>query len=154
MNLVATAILITAAIAFVAFHLLKMVTYANPLHEPSQVERGWTVWIGILFYLKHPDLDSESMIIVSALLAATVMILSAPFLLPILSRSRVSWWVAAMCSGVALAGIGFFLTFGWDNESSRPGPGLLCLLAALILNFTGLLFIRRKTQGETSVDPV
>lgn len=152
MNLVALALLVTALISFVGFHLLEMVEYEK--YAPDHSERGWEIWPAVLDFLKSPTFgDSEDMVSIAALLTGSVTILAGPFLIPVLSQSRLLWWVVALASGTSLCGLGVILTFGWDNDYTRPGPGLLCLLAALLLNFTGLLFIRREAVAPAEVDP-
>ena len=145
MNLIALALLITALIAFVAFHFLVITIYTDPGYSKTR-DLGWEIWPELLEFLKDVDFDQiQGMIAASAFLTYCLLVVASPFLVPVLRVSRISWWVTVIASGVAMVGFGGIVLISDDDPSfSVPGPGLYCLLASLALNFLGLLFIRRE----------
>ncbi|WP_264513662.1 hypothetical protein [Luteolibacter rhizosphaerae] len=145
MNLIALALLITALIAYIAFHFLPLEVYPPDLYgiEP---DRGYEVWGEVVEFAKDPSAnDPQDMIALAGFLCAAFLIIVSPFLVPLLHRSRWMWWTVVLVSGATLCGLGgvLLLIFFHDGEAI-PGSGIHCLLAALALNFLGLLFIRRE----------
>jgi hypothetical protein len=146
MNLIALALLVTALIAFTAFHLL-------PVDSGIGSDDGWRVWQEIGLFLETPNLeDLQTMIGISSFLTCVVMILTGPFLIPVLRRSRLAWWLATIVSGMAFAGLGVVVAIHNLGPGTQPGPAVFCLLAALALNFLGLLFIRREVPAAPAFD--
>lgn len=138
MNLVALAVLSTSLLAYVAFHLLPIEAYTDPELE----DRGWELWGEVYEFIKDPDANySQEMIGVAGFLCSAFLIVVCPFLVPVMSRSRWLWWVMVLASGTAMCGLGGIVLLAFIEE---PGSGTYCLLAALALNFLGLLFIRRE----------
>lgn len=155
MNLIALAILVTALIAFAAFHFLVVQTYVDPGLAGQPAERGWTIWLEVYEFFKDPDPDeTQAMIGVASFLAATVLVIACPLLVTVFNRSRWLWWIAVLASGVAMFGLGSILLFSLPDPSyAVPGPAIHCLVAVLVLNFTGLLFIRREGSSLTDIEP-
>lgn len=157
MNLIALALLITALIAYVAFHFLPVEVYPPDLYgvEP---ERGYEIWEEVVEFAKDPSAnDEQDMIALAGFLCAAFLITACPFLIPFLHRSRWMWWTVGLMSGATLCGLGgvLFLIFFYEG-ASIPGPAIYCLLAAMALNFIGLLFIRREKtplEGESFMSP-
>jgi len=68
-----------------------------------------------------------------------------PFLL--FRASRLAWWLAVIVAGTALVGLTGVLLVDYSDvppEAEKPGPGFFCLIASQVLNFLGLLFVRRE----------
>jgi hypothetical protein len=147
MNLVALALLITALLAFAAFHFL-VVVYSTAFGEPHEL--GWRYWPVLFELLQSADATEPRVMIASAsFLSAALVVTLSPFLLPFLRKSRPGWWVVVLSSGAATCGFGgIALTGVTDGDLDGYGPALPCLLAAFALNLIGLLFIRR--EGELS----
>jgi hypothetical protein len=144
MNLVALAVLSTSLLAYVAFHLLPIEASMDPELE----ERGWELWKAVYEFIKEPDASySREMIGVAGFLSSAFLIVACPFLVPVLNRSRWLWWVMVLASGAAMCGLGGIVLLAL-MDMEEPGSGTCCLLAALVLNFLGLLFIRRETAPE------
>jgi hypothetical protein len=147
MNLIALALLITALIACVAFHFLPTISgeeIDRGEYDPNDF-KGWTIWEEIGNFAKSPNIgDFQEMIGVSTFLTGVLLILSSPFLIPVLRRSRLVWWIATIASGLVLTGLGGLLVISNLEPDDQPGPAIYCLLVSLALNFLGLLFIRRE----------
>ncbi len=157
MNLIALALLITALIAFGAFHFLPVMSeteFDRMGADPNEINAGWSIWQEIGNFLEAPDIhDSSAMIGVSTFLTFVVLILACPFLIPLFRRSRLVWWVATIASGLVLTGLGGLLVITNLGPGDHPGPAIFSLLASLALNFLGLLFIRREVPAAPEVDP-
>jgi hypothetical protein len=153
MNLIALALLVTALIAFVAFHFLVITIVTDPGSSRSD-ESGWRIWPELLEFLKDADFnDAEGMIAVSAFLTYCLLVVGSPFILPVLRMSRLGWWITVIASGLAMCGFGgMILLSEHDPAYSVPGPGTYCLLASLALNFLGLLFIRREVPPPPALE--
>jgi hypothetical protein len=153
MNLIALALLITALIAFIAFHFLVITIYTDPGYSKTR-DLGWEIWPELLEFLKDVDFDQlQGMIAASAFLTYCLLVVASPFLVPVLRVSRIGWWVTVIASGLAMLGFGGIVLISNDDPSfSLPGPGLYCLLASLALNFIGLLFIRREVPAAPVVE--
>ena len=155
MNLIALAILVTALIAFAAFHFLVIQIYVDPSIMGQSEERGWKLWLETYEFLKYPDpSETQAMVGIASFLASTVLVIACPLLVPVFNRSRWLWWLVVLASGVAMCGLGGVLLLSpLDPSYAVPGPGMYCLLAVLVLNFTGLLFIRREGSSLTDIEP-
>ena len=154
MNVVALALLLTALIVFVAFHFL-IVEYDSDPSAVGKNEMGWEIWPSLFEFLKEADFsDLRGMIVAASFLCATLLVVLAPFLLPVLKRSRLAWWVVVIPAGIATCGFGGLVAMDLLDPSHSFGPAVPCLLAAFPLNFIGLLFIRREDTpdpaGQTS----
>jgi hypothetical protein len=147
MNLVALAVILTALAAFLAFHV-------SPFRAGGE-ETGWVVWVEAANFLSDPEWsETRSLIGFSTFISGALLIVASPFLVPFLRLSRLSWWVAVLSSGMIMTGQGglIVVTHYIDESSETSGPALPCLIAALVLNFTGLLFIRREVPGAVIPD--
>lgn len=148
MNLVALALLLTALTAFVAFHFL-VVEY-----ESDKSEMGWEIWPSLFEFLKQADFsEPRGMIAAASFLCATLLVVLAPFLVPVLKKSRLLWWVIVIPAGMATCGFGGIVGMNFLDFSNSYGPGIPCLVAAFALNFIGLLFIRREAPPDLLGDP-
>jgi hypothetical protein len=155
MNLIALALLITSLIAFITFHFLPTISgeeIDREGYDPNEF-KGWTIWEEIGNFAKSPNIgDFQEMIGVSTFLTGVLLILSSPFLIPVLRRSRLVWWIATLGSGLVLTGLGGLLVISNLDPDDNPGPAIYCILASLALNFLGLLFIRREIPASPEVD--
>lgn len=147
MNLIALALLITALIGFVCFHFMVVDDDSN--------EMGWEFWPSLIDFLKDADFEEvEGMIAAAAFLSYTLLVAVTPFAITALCRSRAIWWLSTIASGSAMCGLGGVIIVGlMDASGSEAGPGLYCLLGSLLLNFLGLLFIRREVPAAPEMDP-
>jgi hypothetical protein len=153
MNLVALAVLLTALISFITFH--GMVLVDRRPHD--EVTYGWQVWPEIWQFARDLDFsDIADLIATSAFLTSFLLIVIAPFAIPLFRASRLAWWLAAIVSGSALIGLTGVLLgnyLGTPSGEEKPGPGFFCLIASQLLNFLGLLFVRRECAPEPVVKP-
>ena len=147
MNLVAVAFFITALIALGAFHV-------TPWSKEAP-DQGYHVWIEFRDMVQARDFSNpwESiglfMFPCFALLA-----LVSPFLVGFLRRSRLAWWMLVLFSGICLISIGafmFVITQPAPGEPDQRGTGFFCLAGAMVLNFIGMLFVRR--DGRIAAQP-
>ncbi len=146
MNLTARTLLGAALATFIAFHFLVFYDL-SPFLDPH---RGWRLWEQVWASFVSPNFDDPwELIALSSFLAASLLTVASPFAFSLLANSRWMWWLAVIASGMALTGLGSMLvTYYFDpDEFDRTGPGLFCLLATLVLNFLGLLFIRRESPA-------
>ena len=153
MNLIAQALLITALLFFVGFHLGDWVRVTLEL-EPL---KGWELWKNAISVVRHSHLHglpNSLLITMSALIVASVLICGSPFAVKPLAASRALWWGATVVSVASFAGFGGFMAYYMVVEAvDEPGTGFFCLIAAQMLHFTGLLFIRREVPAAPEVDP-
>ena len=146
MNLLALAFLIASLLLLGAFHALPMETGEDP-------ERGWAIWVEVWGILLNPEQlsgDISGAIAFVSFLTFVGLIACCPFLIGLLRRSRLLWWMATILSGIATIGFSA-LVLGDIAEGNNPDlretwPGMVCLLASPVLNFIGLLFIRGERR--------
>ncbi|RYD63337.1 MAG: hypothetical protein EOP83_12465 [Verrucomicrobiaceae bacterium] len=152
MNLIALAVLLTGLILLIAFH--PMVFVDRRLSD--EVVHGWQVWPEIWQFIADPDLsDPGDLIMISAFLTSVLLIVVAPFAIPLFRASRVAWWLAAIVAGTALVGLSGVLLVDYSDvspEAEKLGPGFFCLIASQVLNFLGLMFIRREMTSDIPSD--
>lgn len=154
MNLIALAILLTGLISLIAFH--GMVFVDRRLGD--EVVYGWQVWPEIWGFILDPDFSElGDLIMISAFLTSVLLIVIAPFAIPLFRASRLAWWLAAIVAGTALVGLTGVLLVDYADvppEKEKLGPGFFCLIASQVLNFLGLLFVRaeyvEKWKGGSS----
>jgi hypothetical protein len=141
----------TAALCcFIVFHIVPV-----SRHDSSS---GWHIWIELFEVLRSvKNLDVEDMIIISGFLTGSILILSCPLLVSVLNRSRLGWWIGMVSSGMVMLGLGGVILSpimtNISNFFAILNPGLICLLAALGLNFVGFFFLRRNVPPCPVVDP-
>ncbi|MEK7950179.1 hypothetical protein [Luteolibacter soli] len=129
-NKVALILLIAALVCWVAFHFLTI---------GGGHDRGWEIWREIVQVFKRSRMPGwRQMIAISGFLMLSFLVSASPFAIPLLRSHRLFWWLAVLASGAALAGFGTFVA-----GSHNRGYALDCLLASMVLNFAGLLCIRR-----------
>jgi hypothetical protein len=127
-NRVAIALLIAALACWIGFHLL-------PIHEPT---RGWETWQSIWVRMtRGPIPNWRGMVFISSFLTLAILVTASPFVTNLLRSSR-------LCHRLALGGSGFaLLCLGWITVDYGPHrPALAFLLAAMVLNFSGLICLR------------
>jgi hypothetical protein len=163
MNRIAFAILIFALLAFIAFHFLPLVVIYDVGpggSEESEVVTGWQMWPDAWENAKSGGAGSSDiaadMISNAALACGTLLIIAAPFLIPVLRISRITWWILVLMSGLAAMGLSgvtvFYFGLPQPADGALIGAGFYLLVTAQILNFIGLLFIRREVVSELSVE--
>ncbi len=143
-------LLIAALVLFVAFHFL-------PGFGPN--EKGWHVWPYLSHTLLNPRFliqQPTNCIANASFLNFSLLIVVSPFLTRILRKSRLVWWLATSFSG--LAAVGFFVVISSEtHDLHRLGWGILCLLIAPFLNFSGLILARgnwaKKQTLSDCMDP-
>jgi hypothetical protein len=153
MNLIALALLVTSLLFFIGFHLGDWI-HGSVESKPMA---GWELWKNAFEVVRDSNLRGlphSLFITMSALIVATVLICGGPFAVKPLAASRALWWGATVASAASFAGFGGFMAYHMaENAVHEPGSGFFCLLAAQMLNFTGLLFIRREVPAAPEVDP-
>ncbi|MCU0794754.1 MAG: hypothetical protein MUF31_02355 [Akkermansiaceae bacterium] len=151
-NLGAAVLLGMALIAFGVFHGAPVVWQSNGGDEWEAV-RGNTVWESLIDSIKDPDdFEIEEGIVFGSLFLAVAVILSSPFLVSFLVRSRWMWWVYLVSSILILLGItGMFIflavTDSMDDELQKWGWGFGLWLAFPALHFLGMLSLKRQFGG-------
>lgn len=154
MNLIALALFITALISLVAFHLLPFdpsLSTTNPGEN-----RGWIIWqfIGSVFssarIFRVPDVETLAY---GCLPVSMMLVTVAPFLIAVLRGSRPIWWMMMIMTSVCLASVSWLIWSLSRDPITTPPPSISVYLTAVILNFLGLLFIRREVPSAPEVDP-
>jgi hypothetical protein len=121
-------LLIAALACLIGFHLL-------PVHG---VTRGWEIWKRIWELMTRGSLPPwQSMIAISAFLTIAVLATASPFVTLLLRTSKPCRWLAIGVSGASLLGLGSLIV-----EDSPNAPAFWFLLAAMALNFIGLICLR------------
>lgn len=147
MDPAAQTLFIAALGCFAVFHFARLYDFSDP-SSSSEGNMGWMVWDGLVAdSFRHPfRFDVVEMMAVSGFLMGTLLLVSSPLVVLILSQSPLTWWMFALTSGtVMLALIGAVVLQSSLADVFRPGPGLFCLSAAMCLNFLGFFSIRRET---------
>ncbi len=130
-----------SVLLFVAYHFLPGFGVAS----------GWVVWPQIAESMSAPGIFEQPTVlaIVASFLMITVLIVASPFLSIVFRRSRLSWWLATVMSGLAMVVLGgLILTL---NDPDKLGPGEICLLASPVFHFIGMLMIRKERMPEPAV---
>jgi len=138
LNLISLAFLVASLISFMLFHVL----------EDSLTEgKGWRVWLEIWEMIRDPSFFEEprNMMAAASFFTVTLLITCSPAMVPLFRRSRLLWWLAAVFSG--LATITFWLIVLLINDPQTIGLSAWCLLAAPVLNLTGLFLIRGEPRA-------
>lgn len=149
MNLVAVGLFITALLALFGFHVTEWESgMGSGIH-------GWVIWPALWSMAQAPDFsDTIESIGLIMFPSFVVLAVCSPFLIGVLRKSRLAWWLLVLFSGTCLISVGLFAI----SESSLPdnpdqlGPGFFCLANALAMNFLGMLFVRRDVRVEMPID--
>lgn len=159
---VATGFLLAAVVAYAAMHVLPC-SYSPASGPAGEVDweayLGYEIWEDLLpSAADFTDPDVLDWVFSMGFLLLSVMVGACPFLVVPLSHSRVLWWSVVLCSGmvvVSLVGVlGWLLvTSAAYDEDWRSGPGLVLFFAAPILNFVGLLCVRKAGDPGASPRP-
>jgi hypothetical protein len=155
MNRAARVLFIVSFGCFVAFHFASFYIFPN---QPflSKDFTGWNIWVAMVAdTFRHSSrVDARTMIAYSGFLTSALLLISAPFLLPVLRISRLAWWGCVLTSGIAMIGFGsVIIPQGKVSGDVVPGPGYHLLFSAMLLNFLGFLFIRREIPPNPVIDP-
>ena len=148
MNLIALALFITALVALVAFHLLP-----GFVSSGDEVLPGWAVWTILPELLAEMPGEPLIMIIFASFITSAFLVLASPFVAGVLRKSRIAWWTVTISSGAAFFGLSGILLYQLALDPSSSSSGFNCLAAAQMLQFLGLLFIRREIPAAPEVDP-
>jgi len=150
---IAFGFLMLAVVALGLFQVLAVsYSWVGPGGEDEwEAYRGCQVWVDLVGVLKHPmHLDVIDWVVHAALVAGVLLVIGSPFLIGVLSGSRVMWWMAVVSSGVAMCGLLgcliYLIAGNPPDEHWRYGPGMGALLAYPVLNFIGLLWVRRRVD--------
>ncbi|MEP4076382.1 hypothetical protein [Haloferula sp.] len=155
-DLVALGFLIAALVVFGLYQGLVEYRVEDPFADDGQQwteTRGYEVWMAIYESHQSGYLDHFFRFLIAGLGISVVVTVLGPFLVTILSRSRPLWWLMVACSGLAIVGLDGGVL--WTHLESgilvdggfEYGPGFYCLLVFPLLNFIGLLLIRKRTEG-------
>lgn len=140
-NRIALCCLVLALAGFVAFHFLPWVPRSEGHFD------GWVIWQNISRKLLSTLWDSRDLLAATGFLTGALVLVSGPFLLPVLRSSRLAWWLFTVISALAtigLSGLILFHIIAYPHNSPRPpGLGMICIIVSQFLNFLGLCFIRR-----------
>lgn len=149
MNLIALAFLITALIAFVVFHFTVFIR-----HLELEPLFGWQIWPEVWGGFSRPNFnDPAELIACTAFCTSAMLITISPWILPFLRNSRLAWWLLILMSGAVLIGLsGTLVANYFPHQSKKLGTGFYCLIAAQVLHFAGLLFIRREVPPASLLD--
>lgn len=119
--------------------------------------RGYEVWRAVYEAQQAGYLDHFHRFIIAGLVIGLIVTLISPFLVFILASSRPIWWMFVCCSGGAIVGVIGGSVWQqtteiiWESWGFEFGPGYYCSLAFPILNFIGLLCIRKRSD-EPNLD--
>lgn len=158
-DLLAGALLIAAAVLFLLFQALP-ISSRKVSDNHWLAEHGYVVWSEMGEMLSRPGrLDMESGLITAGILMGTALAMASPFLIGILSRSRLLWWVAVLASALVFCGVTGVV--GWNLMDSFHDPtvfrwksGMACLVLWPLLHFVGVLCIRkREPEQPAATDP-
>jgi hypothetical protein len=157
-DLVALGFLIAAVVAFGLYQGLVETRIYDPSMGPDvmlEESRGYQVWSLIYEAQKAGSLDAYDLFLVAGLILGVFVTLIAPPLVNVLGRSRSLWWTGVCSSAMAVIGVcgGTLWLRYWINWYPAPdyedGPGFYFLLSFPVLNFIGLLCIRKRS-GEVA----
>ena len=150
MNLLALAFLIVAFVLLVAFHFM-------PLDDSTP---GWAIWPGIVEMgrelVRNPEMLEwsggwETVILIAVFPCLALLVFAAPWLVGVLGRSRVLWWIATLLAGVSTICLWTLILKNVPAEGYHQP--MVALLAIPLLNLGGLLLIRGQRREAGSVPP-
>jgi len=132
---IALGLLIAAVAAFASFNLLPW----KP--EVPKFDAGWKIWVEV--FSPRNLRPGPNLLPITGILAGALIIVSGPFLVPVLRSSRLIWWTAAVVSGMAMVAFTGSLVVMVIRTNFQPGSGMCAVVVAQVLNFAGILSIRR-----------
>lgn len=149
---VATVLLATAVVCLLLVQILPVVHFGSGRLEPFH---GYEIWAEVVEILNEfDDANAVDLVINTALVLGSTLVLVSPFVVMPVSVNRVLWWCLAICSGMAAVGVSGAL--GWilltdppDPAHWRRGAGFPFLMFFPLFHFAGVLSIRRR---ETCTD--
>jgi hypothetical protein len=154
-NRLAFALLVAALLCMVGFHPAPIAHI--PLGDEVYTARGWefwSTWWGLLRNLDFSFLVSGMPISAAGQLIWIFVALISPFLFGPLRKSRILWWITTFLSAFglsALTGLQIY-EFLMNPPSMRQlQVGVYLAMASQILNFAGLLFIRRNEPATSAL---
>lgn len=153
MNLIALALLITALISLIAFHVAP---FGDSLTSDGRIVRGWVVWELVISVFTSGELLQSSIAVMLAWMSlpmSMALVASAPFLIHLLRGSRPIWWIVLIMTSVCLVAISWLIWELSRDPITTPPRSIGLLMIAVYLNFLGLLFIRREAPAAPVVDP-
>jgi hypothetical protein len=152
-DLLARVILAVALVLFLLSIFLVNMRWEDPFTGGMgwQEDRGYDLWKMMYEALLFEDLDHVTRFLISASVVGSAMILVAPFLVGVLSRSRPLWWLGIICSGISLAAYAPVMIWSqwqgdWDLLKYEFCLGYYFDSASMVLNFVGLLCVRRRVD--------
>ncbi|MFC7337012.1 hypothetical protein ACFQY0_07480 [Haloferula chungangensis] len=142
--------LIAAVVAFGLFQGLVEYRSFDPYGERMLETRGYEVWRAIYESGHAGYLDDFLRFFIAGLVLGAVITMASPFLVNVLGRSRLLWWVGICASAmatIAVCGCMLWMQYA-SGQAADPefeyGPGYFFLLIFPLLNFIGLLCIRKQ----------
>jgi len=159
-NRIALVLSILAGVCFILFHCLPMVELAPSVQfaiggDPDNSVPS-AVWRDIWELLRHPDELLEEPLLL-AFIPAFVFVaagsVAIPFIIGILSRSRVLWWIVLLTWFLSAVTICYEMIVAYEliseavNGATRPGTGLFCLAFGLQAQILALFFVRRSSPA-------
>ncbi len=152
MNRIALVLFFAALNSFIVFHFVEFWHFQDSSFDSDTT--GWMIWPQLVGTLKVlSNVEVMQMIFWSGLLTSSLLLVSSPFLVAILRKSRLAWWIGALTSGVATLAFGFVvLPLAFNSDELSPGPGCFLLSSAMLLNFLGFFFIRRDIPANPVIE--
>jgi hypothetical protein len=148
-NVVALVFLIGGLVFFGLFQVLP----CNSEYEESQ---GWTIWEELWELVRDPselaDLADSGLWVypfIGAIVAGSLMVPVAPFLIWFLARSAVLHWVFVGVVGMTF--IGVLVPILVEGGMDDPGPGLFCLVMSPLVSLIGLFLVKRQRFGQSGI---
>ncbi len=152
MNRIALVLFVSAFGSFVAFHFIPFWSLPNP-YSRSNIS-GWEAWTEFARSLRSfSSVEVSDLILWSSFLTGSLLLVASPWLIPVFRISRMAWWICVLAT--AISTLGFFGVLIPDVKASEevgPGPGLLCLFSAMLLNFLGFCFIQREIPANPVIE--
>ena len=148
--------LIAAVVALVLYQVLVEYRTHDPWVGNVEESRGYVVWT--LIYGAHQGgyLDHFYRFMIAGLFIGVLVTLISPFLIGVAARSRPIWWLLVCCSSMAVIGLvggSIWQRVHLDERlllEIEYGAGFYSRLAFPVLNFIGLLFVRRRVEPVES----
>jgi hypothetical protein len=118
-------------VVFIGFHFVEY-----------QGDAGWAIWLELWDILRYPsDIDAQVAVIVAGFVCMSMLSVCAPFLRPILEKSRLARLLLGGLSLLSALILGYFLVTG-------PNRMLFLLTLASALTTTGILLVPAERPRE------